>query len=145
MGYTVQENLQPELIFSKVLRSLMKEKKVTQVQLAKAMKVSQAAVSKWTNGALPDSAKIIEVSRYFNVPIDLLIGTEVSKSKTPNSIQNREAQQAYNPTEYISLLGCEKLKKRDAARALFKMEEFHASLVSATNALGEIINIFRQN
>lgn len=57
------------------IRALRRERGMTQEQLAEAMDVSSAAVSKWENGqSVPDVAMLIELADYFEVSLDALIG-----------------------------------------------------------------------
>lgn len=108
------------------------------------MNVSQAAVSKWTNGALPDSLKLIEIAGYFDVPVESLIRLKdgPKHAASAGKLETYSVREVTdNRNEYIT----GKIKKSDMVLALHKLEEFHASLASATKALGEIINIFRRN
>lgn len=63
-----------------IILQLRKEKSVTQEELAKAVKVSPQAVSKWENGGTPDTELLPEIADYFNIPIDRLFG----RSSSPN-------------------------------------------------------------
>ena len=59
----------PEILFE-----LRKEKGLSQEQLAEQLGVSRQSVSKWETGeALPETERIIELSRVFDVSIDYLL------------------------------------------------------------------------
>ena len=56
------------------LRTLRKEKNLTQPQLAKALNVSNGMVSFWENGKYePTATNIIAVASFFNITIDELL------------------------------------------------------------------------
>lgn len=57
------------------LVSLRKEKKITQVELAKALSVSQAAVGNWELGKRePDNDTLSRIADFFHVTVDYLLG-----------------------------------------------------------------------
>ncbi len=59
------------------LQELRKERHLTQEELAEALFVSRTAVSKWESGrGYPSLDSLKEISRYFSVSIDELIGSE---------------------------------------------------------------------
>lgn len=61
------------------IRELRKEKKLTQEQLAEAMEVSTASVSKWETGqAVPEVTMLVALADYFQVSVDAMLGHEVS-------------------------------------------------------------------
>jgi transcriptional regulator with XRE-family HTH domain len=68
---------------SQKLKKLRKEKNLSQQQLARMLKVTGQAVSKWENGkSYPDILNLINISNIFNVSLDELIkeDKEVQKS-----------------------------------------------------------------
>ncbi len=63
--------------FNKKLQELRKERHLTQEELAEALFVSRTAVSKWESGrGYPSLDSLKELSKYFSVSIDELIGSE---------------------------------------------------------------------
>ena len=63
--------------FHEKLQSLRKGRGLTQEELAEALYVSRTAVSKWESGrGYPSIDSLKELSRFFSVTIDELIGTE---------------------------------------------------------------------
>ena len=61
--------------FGNRLRELLKENCVSQATLAKAIGVSQRAVSKWINNqAEPTESAIANCAKYFDVSADYLLG-----------------------------------------------------------------------
>ena len=64
--------------FNEKLQELRKQKGLTQEELAEALYVSRAAVSKWESGrGYPNIDSLKEISRFFSITIDdLLSGSE---------------------------------------------------------------------
>lgn len=57
------------------IKTLRREKKYTQEQLAEAMGVSVSAVSKWENGSsVPELGLIMELADFFEISVDSLLG-----------------------------------------------------------------------
>ena len=64
--------------FGDRLKSLRKEKKIGQIELAKQLGVGKSIISLWeTNQCEPTLSKLIAMSKFFNVTIDHLAGTEL--------------------------------------------------------------------
>jgi transcriptional regulator with XRE-family HTH domain len=65
--------------FNEKLQELRKQKGLTQEDLAEALYVSRAAVSKWESGrGYPNIDSLKEISRFFSITIDdLLSGSEI--------------------------------------------------------------------
>ena len=64
-------------MLSEKLYKLRKESGLSQEQLAEQLKVSRQAISKWESGnAVPESEKLIAISRYFGVSLDYLLKDE---------------------------------------------------------------------
>ena len=57
------------------LKSIRKEKKQTQEQIANLLKVNRVTYTCWENGKhQPDIDQIIELSKYYKVSVDYLVG-----------------------------------------------------------------------
>ena len=68
----------------KFIVSLRREKGISQLELAKKMKVSNSAVNKWEQGiCLPSKDKINKLIKYFNITLnEFYLGERISKQKT---------------------------------------------------------------
>jgi len=67
-----------EMHIAENIRNLRKQRNMMQEQLAEALGVSIAAVSKWERGiAMPDLSYIVEMADLFEVSLDALVGFEV--------------------------------------------------------------------
>ena len=64
-------------VFGDRLKDLRIEKGIGQVELSKAIGVSKGVISLWENGLRePGMNSLILLSKFFNVPIDYLVGLE---------------------------------------------------------------------
>lgn len=62
------------MIFGEKLKLLRSEKRLTQEGLAEKLSVSRQAVSKWESGTgYPETEKMLELSKMFNVSLDYLL------------------------------------------------------------------------
>ena len=62
-------------VFAQRLKAIMKEKGVTQQQLAEQLHMTRQAVSLYLTGqALPAIDKLLTITDYFNVSADYLLG-----------------------------------------------------------------------
>ena len=67
--------------FCDKLQKIRKENNITQEGLADKLNVSRQAVSKWESGqAYPDTEKLIQISKIFNVSLDELINDNIDKN-----------------------------------------------------------------
>ena len=61
--------------FSKNLKELRIEKGLSQQELAQIFNVTQSTVAKWESGDRePNFSILIELSNYFNISTDILLG-----------------------------------------------------------------------
>lgn len=61
--------------FAKRLKELREEKKMSQNELAKELKISAACISRWESGLrIPDIESLILLCNFFNCSADFLIG-----------------------------------------------------------------------
>ena len=68
--------------FCDKLQKIRKENNVTQEQLADKLNVSRQAVSKWESGtAYPDTEKLIQISKIFNISLDELVNDNKNNSQ----------------------------------------------------------------
>lgn len=68
--------------FGEKLTKLRKDKGLSQEELAQELNVSRQAVSKWeSNSSYPETDKIIQICKIFNISMDEVIGLKESKEK----------------------------------------------------------------
>lgn len=104
--------------FGEKLQALRKQKELSQEQLAQELSVSRQAVSKWElNQSLPDTDKLILLSRRLGVSIDYLLNEEMERdwSAAPQSAGiSHEYRQLHNKIKFVAgaasaamgILGC---------------------------------------
>ncbi len=72
-------------MFSKQIKILRKERKLSQTKLAADLKLTQQAIGKWETGkSVPDSNMLSTLASYFNTTVDFLLGVEKSPIDNPN-------------------------------------------------------------
>ena len=65
------------------IRELRKQKKMTQKELAKHLQIADSTLSYWEMGKYePDFESLKALSRFFLVPIDYIIGEDISEQGT---------------------------------------------------------------
>lgn len=68
--------------FQEQFYKFRKEKRLSQEQLAEKLGVSRQAISKWENGsAMPETEKLVTISEYFGVSMDVLLGKKEVENK----------------------------------------------------------------
>lgn len=89
-----------------MIRHLRKEKGITQEQLAEAMNVSVAAVSKWETGqSAPELSLLCAIADYFAVSVDALLGHAVHRERLDSLLHAMEqARQARDNAALRSLI-----------------------------------------
>lgn len=76
------------MVLHENIRAIRKEKGLTQEQLADAMGVSTASVSKWETGvAAPELTVLADLADYFEVSIDALMGHKIDRVQLDDKIQ----------------------------------------------------------
>lgn len=87
---------------SEKLYSLRKKSGLSQEQLAEQLNVSRQAISKWESGtAVPETEKLIAISKYFNVSMDYLVKDEISTADTYTIDKGKDTI-----VKYIGLVLC---------------------------------------
>ncbi|MCD8056379.1 MAG: helix-turn-helix domain-containing protein [Clostridiales bacterium] len=84
------------MIFGEKLKLLRNENHLTQEALAEKLSVSRQAVSKWESGTgYPETEKMLELSKMFNISLDYLLldGEYLSEEKEADT---RSAARSYN-------------------------------------------------
>lgn len=61
-------------MFGKRLRALLESRNIRQVELATALNVTPAAVSRYVNGRVPSNETLFAIADYFGVTVDYLLG-----------------------------------------------------------------------
>jgi len=69
----------------KKIKDLRSEYKISQRELAEAINVTQASISRWEeNQKSISGSNLIKLSQYFNISIDDLLGNNIDKEAPDN-------------------------------------------------------------
>ena len=72
--------------FASRIKKLRKDKKLSLDGLAKELGINKSRIGMWeNNGTVPRDDVLIEVSKYFGVSIDYLLGNDKMEDKKPES------------------------------------------------------------
>ena len=75
--------------FAENLRTIRKERNISQEQLAEMLSVSRQAVSKWEQGTVyPETEKLILISKVLNISLDYLLLDDNFKKNKDSIISN---------------------------------------------------------
>ncbi len=70
-------------LFAKQIKSLRKEKNISQTKLAQDLKLTQQAIGKWETGkSIPDSTTLSLIADYFDTTVDFLLGIQKTVTST---------------------------------------------------------------
>lgn len=90
---------------SQNIRELRKARQLTQEQLAEAMGVSGAAVSKWENGqCAPDLSLLTALADFFEVSVDRLLGHTLQADRLKSMLQELDALAERREAESVTAL-----------------------------------------
>lgn len=116
-----------KLLLNENIRIYRKKMSLTQEQLAEAMGVSVATVSKWENGSInPDVGMLAELADFFQISVDVLLGYQWKKSSADQCVAY--IHQLGNERQYEELL-------TEVNKALQKYPNHFKVLYECGNAL----------
>ncbi len=88
--------------FSDTLKTLRKQRNLTQEQIAEVLGVSCQAISKWETGtSFPDISLLPILAEYFGVSIDYLLGYDISKHKEKIHTICAQAEDLFAEGKYV--------------------------------------------
>ena len=86
---------------SEKLYQLRKKSGLSQEKLAEQLDVSRQAISKWESGhSIPESDKLIAISKFFQVSLDYLVKDEIAEAP------KEEIQEVDNTKGLLGLIFC---------------------------------------
>ncbi len=156
-----------KLLLNENIRNNRKRMSLTQEQLAEAMGVSVATVSKWENGSVsPDVAMLAELADFFQISVDVLLGYKWEKrgmgqcaeyirelrderNYEDGVVEVRKALQKY-PNSFPVVYECGRLlylaaENWNRERLSGKREEHLARFAYAREILEKAVELFDQN
>ncbi|HLT85902.1 MAG TPA: helix-turn-helix transcriptional regulator [Georgenia sp.] len=107
-----------QVSFGKKLKQLRREKRITQMDLAKILEVDNTTISKWESDIYePEMTAIKKIADYFNVSIDYLLGR--TDDPNPHTYDEKEAEKAFQKA-----IAAMKKEPHDKEYAMKKIREF---------------------
>lgn len=77
-----------EMKLAENIRTLRKERSLTQEQLAEVLRVTAGAVYKWEAGlSVPDIGLILEMADFFDISVDALLGYEMKDNRVDATVK----------------------------------------------------------
>lgn len=93
-------------MLSEKIYKLRKRSGLSQEQLAEQLNVSRQAISKWESGAsVPESEKLIAISKYFGVSIDYLVSDRGGEEPEENTGEKPAKQSRFIPGLVFCIAG----------------------------------------
>jgi len=134
-----------ELNLAEKLKSLRKEKNISQEKLAQYLNVSFQAVSKWENaGAFPDISLLPEIARFFGITVDELLQVEkIDENKLFKEYEDKGREMFRNGqwgSEMIELWkeACHKMPNNVHAKEHLMSSYFDADKIKYQNEIIEL-------
>jgi len=80
-------------MFSENLKTLRKNKGITQEELAVRLNVVRQTISKWEKGqSVPDAEMLVKLAEIFEVPVSRLLGLRVEPDAQPDALAEQLAR-----------------------------------------------------
>ena len=91
--------------FGENLRTVRKERKISQEELAEQLHVSRQAISRWEQGnGYPEMEKMISLSRILKVSLDYLVSDQSDSPEHPGTAPDGHSQPAPTPVSTGKIL-----------------------------------------
>lgn len=107
-------------MFYEIVNNLCKERKTTITRMAEEIGLSNAAPTSWRKGSVPKLSTVKKISKYFDVPVEYLLGTESNEDnkKTPTLTGERD----YTDLELIEAVMRANDQQKEAIRLFLKLK-----------------------
>lgn len=127
-----------KLLLNENIRNNRKKMSLTQEQLAEAMGVSVATVSKWENGSVsPDIGMLAELAEFFQMSVDVLIGYQWEKRNADQCVAH--IKKLCNERMYEEAV-------KETKKALQKYpNQFHVVYESADTLFASYLSLYRDD
>ena len=80
-------------MFGENLKTLRKNKGITQEELAARLNVVRQTVSKWEKGqSVPDAEMLAKLAEIFEVPVSMLLGSRIEPDAQPDALAEQLAR-----------------------------------------------------
>ena len=125
------------------IRELRKKRNMTQKELAKHLQIADSTLSYWEMGKYePDNNALLMLSRFFNVPVDYILGGDFTRwdiTESRISFQNSTAENLNDSDLYVSESEVLYSKKKSTPEpsAAFNRIEFEGLTQEEIDSLAE--------
>ncbi len=80
-------------MFGENLKTLRKNKGITQEELAARLNVVRQTISKWEKGqSVPDAEMLVKLAEIFEVPVSQLLGSRIEPDAQPDAVAEQLAR-----------------------------------------------------
>lgn len=80
-------------MFGENLKTLRKNKGITQEELAVRLNVVRQTISKWEKGqSVPDAEMLVKLAEFFEVPVSQLLGSRIEPEAQPDALAEQLAR-----------------------------------------------------
>lgn len=80
-------------MFGENLKTLRKNKGITQEELAARLNVVRQTISKWEKGqSVPDAEMLVKLAEIFEVPVSQLLGSRIESDAQPDALAEQLAR-----------------------------------------------------
>lgn len=84
------------------IKQLRQKHGITQTELARIMSVTRSSVNAWEMGiSVPTAAKLVELSLYFHVSTDYILGLESAETINLDSLSEEQKSLIYSLLSYF--------------------------------------------
>lgn len=127
-----------------VLKELRKEKKLTQIELASKLNISQKSYSNWESGkSEPTLDNIIKLAEFLNVSVDKLLGVKIEDNQT--AIGMFELLEEYLDDQCDNISFLESDYRAGYEQALEDVSEFVSDLASEDFSLQDMYDEYSRH
>ena len=124
-------------IFSERLAGLMQSRGITQIALAAGIGAGQPTVSRYLAGQLPKANELLQLARFFDVPMEVLVGADAVRENSNKAERQAERESARLQASLPKFISPDLGTMRETAAKLHKLA---ATLESMAKGLDAHVN-----
>ena len=112
-------------MFGENLKTLRKNKGITQEELAARLNVVRQTISKWEKGqSVPDAEMLVKLAEFFEVPVSQLLGLRIEPEAQPDAL-----------AEQLSRINEQLVIKNQRSKRIWKIIGIIAACIVVVNIL----------
>lgn len=121
-------------IFAERLAGLMQSRGITQIMLAAGIGAGQPTVSRYLAGQLPKANELLQLARFFNVPMEVLVGADAVREKSDKAERQAEKEAARLQANLPKFISPDLATMRETAAKLHKLAATLESMAKGLDA-----------